>query len=531
MAIMATDMAKKSRIATACAAILFTHYSFAGDWQFTPALIIDETYSDNVELTVTDEISSLVSQTGISIDNQYKSQYLEFDFSSESIYAMYSHDHDIDDDFHKLNSSFNLKLGKRGFSLFGQATVDNRAKSGARNGLADIVSGDTTRVETYSGGIKYAVLNSDFKLTSSLAYNLTQAEDSIGDQKGYNATLFSQNGRSANVIFWDADGTYRERRNNDLSAKNYRGEFKLGLITSWKLNPFLRYYDEDSKGSLSRGQKTESNSYGIGIRWLVLPSIYLDLSYNKPIGTALDLDGNEQKEYVDTSLNWQPSVRTKLEVNFSQRFYGDSYALNFSHQNKRLTNSIEFKEIIQSFTRNNYNPIALGSFWCPSGNTSDLNNCFISDSGNINFDHFQLINLTDFELIEDDVLSLNKTLSWNSALKLPRTSYNLNAKASERENLETRNKDYFTSIEFSIERKVSGRSNINIKTSYTDNIFQKSTNLERQDRYRRITLGYSKSLGSNISFDFDLGHINRSSNTQQLNYQEGRVTFKIKKEF
>ena len=284
MAIMAMDTVKKTKLATICAATLFSQCACAGDWQFKPSLLIEETYTDNVELTLSDEISSLVSQTGIEIDTTYESQYLQFNLKSKSVYAFYSHDHELDDDFHTLASDFNLKLGRQGLSLIGSANIDNRARNGARNSLADIVSADTTRVESYSGGLAYDIANSDFHVNSSITYNLTESEDNVGNQDGYSASVSTKNGNSARVLFWDAQSAYQERKNNNQSSRVYRGEIKLGFITAWKLNPFLRYYDEDNKGSINRSQSTESNSYGVGIRWLINPRLQLDISYNKPIG-------------------------------------------------------------------------------------------------------------------------------------------------------------------------------------------------------------------------------------------------------
>ena len=37
-----------------------------------------------------------------------------------------------------------------------------------------------------------------------------------------------------------------------------------------------------------------------------------------------------------------------LEASFSERFYGDSYGLNFTHRNKRLTNTVSYVEDIQT---------------------------------------------------------------------------------------------------------------------------------------------------------------------------------------
>jgi hypothetical protein len=67
--------------------------------------------------------------------------------------------------------------------------------------------------------------------------------------------------------------------------------------------------------------------------------------------------------------------------------------------------------------------------------------------------------------------------------------------------------------------------------SYTDNTFQKDTEDERRDRYRQYQLNLKKSLNNKLSLDFSLGLVNRDSNEALFKYEEGRVTFKITKDF
>lgn len=530
MAIMATDTVKKNKVAVAITLCLAALPSIAGEWQFTPRLSLDETYSDNVELNQTNEISSLVSQAAVSLDSSYKTRLLNFDFKSTSTNVWYSHDHDLDDDFHSLSSNLNLKLGSSGFSVFGSASITNQAQNGARNSLADIVSGDLVQIERYRAGLNYDVSNSDFALSSSITFNTSEAEDRIGERDGYSGNIATSNGTSSRHIFWNANGSYQEQENNGLTSRIYQSEIKVGYITGWKLNPFIRYYDEDNKGNLNQGQIAESNSIGAGFRWEATPRLNIDLSYNKPIDDELDVDGNEQDSYIDANINWQPTIRTQLSANYSQRFYGDSYGFNFTHRNRRLTNTITYQEQLQSFTRDNYNFINLGFFWCPDGDGSDITNCYLPDNGDISFEDYQLVNVSDYELIEDNVFSLNKGGSWQSSLALPRTTFTFSLRANERENLETRDIDETLSTSFEASRKVGGRSTVKFVASYTERKFQVNSDNEREDRYRTITLGYNRALNKTLNFSIDLRHLNRSSSSQ-FNYEEGRVTLKITKDF
>ena len=489
MAIMVMDTALNRNILAVALIFILSANTSAGEWEFQPQLIIDETYSDNVNLSLNDNISSLVSQTGIKLDTIFSSKKLEFTFNSTSIYAMYSHDHNTDDDFHTLDSTFRLKLAPNGLSFYGSAGISNKSRNNSRNALADIVSGDTTRVENYSSGLEYSISKSAFLINSAIQYSTIKSQDRLGEREGYAFNVHSKNGSSARHIYWDTTTEFADFTNQGRSGERFKGEIKIGLITDYNVTPFLRYYDETNEGDLTDNSSSlESNSYGGGLRWLVSPKLLLDISYNTPTGTQLDLDGNEQKDYAAATIRWEPSQRTELEIDYGQRFYGDSYGLNFAHKNRRLTNDISYKEDIRAFTRNNYESVALGSYWCPLGELTDRSSCFISNNDNINFDDYQLININDSVIVEDLALSLNKELNWLSELKFSRTTFRFSLSKLNRENLKTQIKDEDKRASFIIKRKISGKSNIQLKLEYTDKHLSLEQINERQDRYRRYSL-------------------------------------------
>ena len=540
MAITAMDTVQRIKLSTVCLALFCSKFVMAGDWQFEPSLVIDEIYTDNVGITSNNEISSLVSQTGVNIDTVYQAPQAIFNFSSQSRYAFYSHDHDLDNDYHTIASDFRLQLWPNGIILFGGLDVENQSRNSVQNALADIVSADTVQVETYNGGIEYNIKNSAFIIESAIGYLQTNSEDNIGNREGVVAAISSTNGTSARHAFWEIEHDYQELKNNGQDGKLSKSEALIGLITSYKVNPFIRYYDEDNSGNLrNSNNSTESNSYGLGVRWLISPRLYLDASYNKPIGKNLDIDGKEQGEYVNAKMKWQPSIRTSIEASFSERFFGDSYGLNVSHRNRRLTNTITYIEDIQTLTRNNYVANVVGFYFCPNGNAAVIEECTVQDGTVIipdnpndpNDNGYQIFPIQEFTLVEDNVFSLNKTLNWNSTLELPRTTITLAANKQMRDNLDTHIEDESSAISVSFKRDISARSNVNLNLSYTETNLLMKTEQERLDRYRRYQLSYEKSIQSSLSLSLSISYLNRSSNSTALNYQEGRIGAKITKGF
>tara|TARA_R110002167_G_scaffold55780_2_gene158346 strand:- start:10746 stop:12353 length:1608 start_codon:yes stop_codon:yes gene_type:complete len=533
-------MAQKIKLSAIFLTLIYSNVAFAGEWQFKPSILIDETYTDNVGLVTNNEESSLVSQAGLNIESTYKARNAILNFSSKSTYALYSHNHELDNDFHTVASDFRLQLWPNGIILVGAANISNQSKNGSRNALADIVSADTVQVGTYRGGIEYNINNSVFIVNSALGYNQTKSEDDIGDSEGVIANINSTNGKGARDFFWDLEHSYQELKNNSQEGKLSESEAKFGLITDYKINPFIRYYNEDNSGNITNPNRTiESSSYGLGLRWLISPRLYLDTSYNKPIGNKLDLDGNAQKEYINAEITWQPSSRTRLEASFSERFYGDSYGLNFTHRNRRLTNTVSYIEDIQTLTRNNFSANIIGYYFCPSSSISSTEDCILEDGTNIFPDNpsdpdnpgYQIFPIQDFILVEDNVFSLNKTLTWNSTLALARTTITLNVNRQKRDNLETRIKDETSAASLNFKRDISSRSNLSLDLSYTETNLQIDTELERIDRYRRYQIAYQKSLNSALLVNLAISYLDRNSNSSILNYQEGRISAKITKGF
>ncbi len=347
---------------------------FSGEWEFVPNFGIEETYTDNVELTTSDSTSSLVSQAIVGLNASYASRLADFSFSGQNSNIFFSHDNELRDNFLKIDTEGRYKLWSSGPELIAYAKVDNISRNSAKNGLADLVSGDTVQSEIYSAGIRYNVNNNDFSLDSSIIYSINQSEDDLGEYKGAIATVNGHNGNSARRVFWQLQSNFTTK-SQDFSGDTrkgdqYRIDAQFGFITPYLLTPFIRFYDEDFTGDFINQSQQTTSSWGPGVRWLISPRLIVNLSYNYVA------DKNVSDDYPAGSVQWQPSARSSLSASYSQRFFGDSYSLDLNHKTKRLTNSIRYDESIEVFDRNNFEQIDLGLFWCPNGEeVTDINQC------------------------------------------------------------------------------------------------------------------------------------------------------------
>ncbi|MGJ8693921.1 MAG: TIGR03016 family PEP-CTERM system-associated outer membrane protein [Thalassotalea sp.] len=529
MAIMAMDTQIKSVLAFFLMSSLSITCN-AGDWQFTPAVTLEETYSDNLELTQTNEISGVVTQPGLDLTASYKAQNASLNFKSSSSYAFYSHDHDLDTDYHTLSADGKILLWPNGIAFTSRASVSYAPRNSAGNSVIDIVSGDMVQVESYQSGLEYQVSNSRFSINSNLGYQISKSEDGFGENKGSTFAFTSQNGTGARNFFWDTRAQYSAREYNNSDTKQHSVELKVGLITDIKFSPFIRFYDEDNAGTTNSNSALNTNSYGAGFRWQPIPRLQIDLSYNEPLDNTLGSSTEEQKAYVDANINWQPSTRTKIQLNHSQRFFGDSYGVNISHQNKRLTNTIAYNEQVQSFTRDNYRTVT-STFLCQNPEATSLADCFLQDGDVFAPEDSSIITINSLELIEDNDYWLNKSINWNSTLTLPRTSLSFIISRSNRQNLNTAQENLTNAASFSADRKLGASTSLNVSANYSERLFNQNTDNEQSDVYRRYKIGFNRKLNQAVNINFDIEHYNRSSNQERYNYEENRISAKISKDF
>ncbi|NMP33074.1 TIGR03016 family PEP-CTERM system-associated outer membrane protein [Thalassotalea sp. M1531] len=502
--------------------------SMAADNNISPFISVEEIFTDNVNLDSFDEEDSFVSKANVGLQGEIDSAMVDAKINAYYSHLFFSHDSDENDGHETLNTNINITPWEKGPSLSLTGAIANVPRSNGENFAADLISGDTVRTTNYGAGLNYQIINSDFLFNSSISYNDSRSDDEVGESNGYTTSLGFQNGTSHRTIFWDLNGSYSDRKNRGQSARSYRIEAKLGLITNWKLNPFIRYYDESYTGSISNNSLEQGESLGAGFRWQPLSLMEIDISYNNAEDPELSDD------YVAFDFSWQPTTRTQIAANYNQRFFGDSYGLNISHRNKRLTNTISYNEQIQAFQRDRFETFVESTVFCPFNQQITIDDCLDTLDGVDNPELFFEAPLLGIRAIEDNQFSLYKTLSWDSELAFTRTTFNFRVSGNEREELNSGDTQEFVTVSLDASRKLSPRSDLNLGFRFTRNDYyttNNDTNADRQDYYRSYNIGYSRQLARLLSLDIDVRHLMRTSNFTSREYDETRATISIKKDF
>jgi uncharacterized protein (PEP-CTERM system associated) len=539
MAIMDMVMAERisKRQLRACyfaiGSLISSNTVLAGEWRFDPSIGLTETYTNNIELTQLDKQSSLVSQFIIGADASFTSKKLQFSFAGTETLAGYSHDSELNDDYQTLQTSASYSIWQDKLQVIASSSITNVSKNEAGNSLGDLITADTVQQQHHLAGLQYNSANSDYSFYSSFIGSIIEAEDNIGESHGLSAQINSKNGKAARNVFWQIDGSFSNRESGNfsdstsaLTSENYQLEAKLGAITPYKFNPFIRLYNERVTGTAAGSNADAIPSWGPGLRYQAAKHFIIDLSYN-----YVEDDTQASDDYVAADIDWQLSSRTSLKASYSKRFFGDSYELDFSHRTKRLTNSISYHETIEVFDRNNYQQVN-GDVWCPNDATS-INDCLPLGEVPNDTNDYTNVPVSSLELVENNEFSLNKRLTWKSQLALSRTTFTLDISNRERESLSSGIIDDYVNARFSITRRMSSRSDVTVYISYNKNVFDKDKpdGPRQEDTYKTLSATYNKNLASSLSAFFTLQYLDRLSNIDRYTYNEARASFNLTKDF
>ncbi|MFH0351706.1 MAG: TIGR03016 family PEP-CTERM system-associated outer membrane protein [Chromatiales bacterium] len=309
-------------------------YTIRPGWTIVPEFRLGEIYTDNISLTSSETQDDFVTELKPGIQVLGNTRRLAFELNYNLQHLVYASNPEFDDTFHRLFSSVNTELveqlifldadttltqqniittGRGAFSNFGPAATLDDADDNIN------VTGDRQDVRTYRVS-PYA---------RQRFGNFADAE-----------VRFTYDDVSASNTNADI-AQFNDNRSGDSRSLNYRADMRSGsryLRFPWTLTYENRQIDFDS------GETTEFEQIIGRLEYVYSPSIRLlgDLGYEK--------NSFESSEPIDDSIiwniggRWTPSARTTLEATYGKRFFGNTYAVNLSHQTKRMTWLLRYDE-------------------------------------------------------------------------------------------------------------------------------------------------------------------------------------------
>ncbi len=294
------------------AACLFPACAGAGNWQFTPTVIVQERYSDNVSLTATNKESSLLTEVtpGFKLSSKGGKGSVTVDYGLQGL--LYSHDSQANTFNNQLNAALKTEIVDDSFLLDANARVGQQSTS--------LVSG-AVGVGNYNTGV-----------------NRTETRSA--------SVAPSWRGRIGNSADWDARWqlTYADSDNATLTGTT-SSNLSLGLKSGTAFNQVpwsLSLRTQKNDGTASADRMT-SLSGTVGYVFTPKTRLNLTLGWDDNNGSTAGFN-RASGDYWDLGLTWTPSTRTSLTAKAGRRYGGNSYGLNFNHRTRKTTWGLNYSE-------------------------------------------------------------------------------------------------------------------------------------------------------------------------------------------
>lgn len=470
------------------AGLLVVRSAEASEVHVTPLFGSQLTYTDNIDLSPTDEKSSAITtfEAGIGVTaSGNDDDKLSFNYQLQQL--LYSDDISKNGQYNELNFASDVKLLSTS-NLRGSATasVSNISSSIGSNAGDDILSGKTIESRNVDLGLHYqsnpaGVVNLYARVDGTFA----DYEDNVGNNEGVNGKLKFSQGQSVSRYFWNTDYSYQVTRDRNTSESTISSQWdqQLGLQPVNDISPYIHWFYEDYSGQTG-SDSADSSSWGPGVKYYFTKNSYISLSYEFALNST-------NSNHWNGTIYLNPTSRTQVRLNYTQRFYGDAYDVSITHSNRRWVNSIAYSEKISSFNRDLYAPGA------------------------------QIENLT-----------ISKQLSWSSAVNLRRTSVNLSLSADEQNAMNqvtdiSNAKTY--GAELSLTRKLSETTTLTPSFSIKAYRFNSLLQIPQKDYDRKLDLELKHNFAHNLQLSFAVAHTSRSSTNSSNQYEENRVNLSVRK--
>ena len=297
----------------------------AAGWEIRPIISATGTYSDNIELSSTDEDSDFVTAITPELSVSRKASRYEVDFDYMMQNLFYAEDSDRNETFHKLDFLSSAEIIRNFFFLEASAGIaqvleDSQRQSTVRNINA---TGNTTDV--FDAGI-----------TPSIEWDLGGYATAAAS---YNYAIRDFDEESDIV---NGAGDIEDSERNEVIGS--LGNFGLGDKFGWQVQYQRSHVDFDERPNITLERVEGEIAYELS-RALTVLGTYGHENNNYAENIAAD---DAEGDYWDAGLSYQISPRNLIEVRRGERFFGNTWSGRWEYSGRILQLSAAYSEDITS---------------------------------------------------------------------------------------------------------------------------------------------------------------------------------------
>ncbi|RDH44909.1 TIGR03016 family PEP-CTERM system-associated outer membrane protein [Zooshikella ganghwensis] len=472
---------------------------FGAQWTIQPAVTVQDTYSDNINLSNDNEESDQVLEIrpSVRVVGDGSRLKLNFDYALQSLH--YLENTNSDETRHQMSGFLQSELLENHLFFDARSSISQQLKNESRGGSSDNISGSSNIDDVYTYELSpYWVQRIGSVAQAQLRYTFNSVEyDDSGDTSSSSDS--TQDSISAVIA-------------SQPSQKR----------TFWSLN-----YDY-SKTDYKTENDTELTSYSgtLGYRWSRKFSSYLTLGYESQDNDIESVRHDTDGTFWILGGDWQPSALTSISASFGERYYGDTYGFRASHRRKRSLFVLSYNESQQS-TRDQV-LLDEGVFICKQG-TRDASDCRERNPGEQPGPDEEVRDLAQnpvSSLTDDYFINKVGRLDWiytRGKSQITLGGY------QQRRQYQSRDIDEDTKgVNFDWQWTLNRRTTANFGVDWSESHFD-------TDDSDNDTIGASIGLHRRLSRDLDgsirFSSTRRSSNIDENEYTENRISVSVRKTF
>ena len=462
------------------------------DWTLTPTLGLGLDYTDNLNLSATDEVKTFIFRASPGIQASRRSSHLNLGLSYRLNLREYSSSRRNGSDDHNLNAFADVELIDDRFFINSRATAKQQLLNNRDAGSPGLTPDNFINTFTVAVSPVWRqrigdYVNLNFKATYDAVVFERDAEDSEGFK--YNVSVDTHG--NPNKIYWTLQARQDSSKPRGSSSTVDKEDF---------IEAQLGY----------RHSRQVDVRFGGG---------YVD---NKVVSTTNE-DANKGT-FWSAGLTWTPTVRTNFNAYYSDRLQtGNGRGFALSHRRKRTAWSLSYQQSLSDVRTAVLQVTSVGSLICPQGSSINLADCrFVGPGENPVPGPGELV-----IGINTALPSLNEgrfvldAINGNMTYRYSKTTVGLGVFANRRkyQDLGKRTEDDL-GIRSNFSLQLSGRTRVGVGFDWSVLEPDSNATVTERDYRQRFTVGANYQLSSNTGIALSIGYNKRRSDDPTRQYDE-----------